>query len=117
MVVYSNIKVSQILDYLPILSEVSGTFFEYNSEDDVYISKEDQVSSLTDCFLLRYAPYFNEKQDSIYEYQVKLDADGNLESITAYYDFNDSLDGLMYTGSYTLTYSDVGTTTLEGIIA
>ena len=104
-------------DYLPILSEVSGTFFEYNSEDDVYISKEDQVSSLTDCFLLRYAPYFNEKQDSIYEYQVKLDADGNLESITAYYDFNDSLDGLMYTGSYTLTYSDVGTTTLEGIIA
>ena len=104
-------------DYLPILSEVSGTFFEYNSEDDVYISKEDQVSSLTDCFLLRYAPYFNEKQDSIYKYQVKLDADGNLVSITAYYDFNDSLDGLMYTGSYTLTYSDVGTTTLEGIIA
>ena len=104
-------------DYLPIISDVSGTFFEYDEASNSYVSKEDQVSSLNDCFLLRYPPFYSERQDSIYEYRIKLDDNGSLSSISARYVFNESMDGMIYTGTYTLEFSNVGSTTLEGLIA
>ncbi len=103
-------------DYLPIIADVSGTFFEYNEKDNVYTSKDTYSSSLNECFMIKEDPYSDKKQDGIYDYTITLDENGNLSSIRARYSF-DSLDAIRFDGAFTLTFSDVGNVTLEGLIS
>lgn len=112
---YCGVYVYQ--DLLPIISDVSGVFFEFDEETQTFVSKSDYVSSLNDCFLVTRAPFNDHAFDSILEYAITLDENDNISSISCEYAYTNELDAIQNDGTITITYSNVGTTTLEGLIA
>lgn len=103
-------------DLLPIISEVSGAFFEYDEKADAYVSKEDQISSLAPCFFINKSPFKINGQSYPYRVTIKLNEDGTLASIASDYAYTNSVDGTQFTGTLTATFSDVGSVSLDNLV-
>lgn len=103
-------------DLLPIISEVSGAFFEYDTQADAYVSKDDQVDSLASCFFINKSPFKVSGQAYPYKITIKLNSDGTLASIASDYAYTNGVDGTQYTGTLTATFSDVGSVSLDDLI-
>lgn len=102
-------------DLLPIISDISGAIFTYDATDDEYDADYDLISDMvTDgCFItnkqpLRIGGYYNAST-----MHVSFDDSGNL-TVTAGYSYYDYFTdgGLYYYGSTTITFSNVGSTSL-----
>ncbi len=104
-------------DILPIIADVSGTFFEFDADENCYVSKPEYVSSLNDCFLVDERPYADNAYDSIVEYRVYVDDSNSVTKIEAEYMYTDELDLTQNDGTITLEFSDVGSVTLNKLIA
>ena len=105
-------------DLLPIITDVSGAFFDEETTTDTagnenteIVSKDDHVDSLNDCFFLSKGQFSKELFNNIEYYTVELNNDGSLASISAYYGYA-TLEGTMRVGILTASFSNVGTTTL-----
>ena len=101
-------------DLLPTIAGVSGAFFEKVGEE--YVSKEGYASLLTDCFHIDRRPFAIDGMDGLEEVRVTLGEDGGIEKIVLSYGLLDGIMGTYVSGEATITFSGVGSTTLEGLI-
>ena len=101
-------------DLLPTIAGVSGAFFEKVGEE--YVSKEGYASLLTDCFHIDRRPFAIDGMDGLDEVRVTLGEDGGIGKIVLSYGLLDGIMGTYVSGEATITFSGVGSTTLEGLI-
>ena len=101
-------------DLVPEIAGVSGAFFEKVGEE--YVSKEGYASLLTDCFHIDRRPFALDGMDGLDEVRLTIDEEGGIEKIVLSYGLMDGIMGTLVTGEATITFSGIGSTTLEGLI-
>ena len=103
-------------DLLPIIADVSGTFFEYNAEENAFYAKDGMITYLSQCFIISKQPFTMTNFENADTLKISLNDANEVSSIEIIYNYTDSLDGTIYDGNITVTYTDVGNITLEGLV-
>ena len=101
-------------DLLPIISDISGTFFD-QVDETTFTVKEGMMESLADCFVISKRPFQVDRFEESDPLTINL-SDGTVSTIEGEYDFTDTMQGYRYTGSISVEYSMLGDVTLEDII-
>ncbi len=99
-------------DYFPKASEVSSDLFKYDNENKSYAAEDDAIASLVSCFYPNVAPFRSSASNSFQDVEIILDGqDISYISLPFAYSQFDSDEANALTGTYILTYSNVGMTT------
>lgn len=101
-------------DLLPIISDISGTFFD-QVDETTFTVKEGMMESLADCFVISKRPFQVDRFEESDPLTINLSA-GTVSTIEGEYDFTDTMQGYRYNGSISVEYSMLGDVTLEDII-
>ncbi len=98
-------------DLLPIISDVSGAVFEYDETDQEYDAIYDMIADMTSdgCFITNVRPLRTTGYSNASTFHISITSGAIV--VTAGYNYYDS-DYVMYYGNVTITFSNVGTTTL-----
>lgn len=96
-------------DYLPKVGDISANLFA--KDGDTYKAEEDVATSLASCFYLQKAPFKKSASNNFTDVEVTLSGD-SLSSVILPYSYTDFMEGTMVTGTYEITYTNIGVTEL-----
>ncbi len=97
-------------DYLPVANEVSSDLFKYDETNKSYVAEDAAISSLVDCFYPNVAPFRKSASNSFYNVEVVTNGD-KIVLVTLPFSYTHFQTATILTGTYTLSYSNIGTTT------
>ncbi len=98
-------------DYLPNIKDVSADLFKYDDQSKTYKGEDNAISALTDCFYLKKVPFKKSAANSFYDIEISLDND-KISLVTLPYSYTDFMEGSLVTGTYKISYSNIGSTSL-----
>lgn len=96
-------------DYLPSAYEVSSDLFKYDETNKKYVAEDNAASALTSCFYPNVAPFRTSASNSFYDVEINLDGD-KISSVKLPFSYTSYTTASINTGTFTLTYSNIGTT-------
>ena len=96
-------------DCLPLTNEVSSDLFVYDEATKIYSPEDEAKSSLIKCFYLRNPAFKSSQSNSFYDADVVL-AGEHIAFIELPFSYTDFMEGTIVTGSYRLTYKNIGST-------
>ena len=111
----SAVNSNAVTDFVPVVSGVAAEVFNYDAENDIYTATPELLAYIgVDCFI----PLITAAQtQELWGYgtgcSIKLE-NGNLKEIVIEYYFNNQF--IERVGTFTLEYSNIGTTTLPSDI-
>ena len=74
------------------------------------------ITYLSQCFIISKQPFTMTNFENADTLKISLNDANEVSSIEIIYNYTDSLDGTIYDGNITVTYTDVGNITLEGLV-
>ncbi len=99
-------------DYFPKASEVSSDLFKYNEENKSYDAEENAISALISCFYPNVAPFRKSASNSFQDVEIVLDGE-NVSYVNLPFGYSqfDADEVTAISGTYILSYSNIGNTT------
>lgn len=96
-------------DYLPKVGQISSNLF--TKDGDKYKAEEDVAASLPYYFYLQNPPYKKNASNNFIDVEISLSGD-NIDKVVLPYSYTDFMEGTIITGSYEITYDNIGQTEL-----
>lgn len=111
----SAVNSNKVTDFVPVVSEIAAEVFNYDAENDIYTIVPELVAYIgVDCFIpLITAAQTKELWGNGTDCSIKLE-NGAIKEIVINYYFNNQFNEI--SGTFTLEYSNIGTTTLPSDI-
>lgn len=96
-------------DYLPKVGEISSNLFV--KDGDKYKAEEDVAATLPNYFYLQNPPYKKNASNNFIDVEITLSGD-SIDKVTLPYSYTDFMEGTIITGTYEITYNNIGQTEL-----